>query len=174
MNKLLNFVKMQLSHIEDNISNNKRLSEDEIKNLRIRYSIFEDIQYQIKWEVLTSVEKQQKRIEWLASMKKRNAPNSHKQLLAIQIYEAIKVSEPYINMLNDNNYNMSKINEICNKEKEVIDAGYFVKNLIISNEEVEEAFKIYFEAIKLLNNDCFSECYERIDFLYEKFKSATL
>ena len=54
MNKLLNFVKMQLSHIEDNISNNKRLSEDEIKNLRIRYSIFEDIQYQAGLEFVTS------------------------------------------------------------------------------------------------------------------------
>jgi hypothetical protein len=151
----------------DNIQNEdkSKYPDDYKKHLSVEEAVYRRIRDEIEFQSLSPSEKQAKRINSLASCRKTHADCSRK-LLTIQIYDTITVSMPYLKVLNHGN-RLSLIGELCLKELNLIDDNQLgdVKKHV-TKEEIEEAFKPYFETITPFKMDMLKECYEKMENLY--------
>ena len=141
--------------------------DDYKQHLSVEEAVYRRIKSEIEFQSLSSVEKQSKRIEYLASCRKANG-NCENKLKTICIYDTITTSMPYLKVLNLNR-RLSLLEDLCNKELNLIDdnpLGEVKKH--VSKEEIEEAFKPYFETIKPFKMDILKECYEKIENLYNE------
>lgn len=147
----------------------ENLDEDLKRDLNCQISAWSNLKNEMEFELLTPVEKQVKRIGYLASCRKTNA-NCNGKLKSINIYDIINISLPYIRALNHSG-KLSLIEELCLRELDFIDIDLTGDtNSHVELVEIEIAFKPYFEIIAPFKMDMFKECYERIENLYTELK----
>lgn len=139
--------------------------EQLFNDLNAQITAWRRLKEELEHQSLSSFEKQAKRISFLASCRKVDG-DSENRLRTILIYETIVISMLYVKVLNRNNI-LSRIEEICLQELNIIDedpSGEIEKH--ISRDEIEAAFKPYFEKIQSHKYDMLRECYEKIEYLY--------
>lgn len=156
------------ARIESIQSEDKSKYPDDYKqHLSVEEAVYRMIRDELEFQSLSSIDKQAKRIDFLASCRKTNMDCSRK-LLVIQIYDTITISLPYIKVLNHSN-KLSSIEDVCMKELNFIDDSQLGDVKVhVSKNEVLEAFKPYFEKIQPFKMDMLKECYDKIENLYNE------
>lgn len=155
-------------HLETN-----EISFVEKEKIKLRLEIINEIRNNITWQFKNENRKQISRLQWLASMRRSDAPikSIQKQVKTIHIYELIKSTLPYIEALNSNLliHIINFVNDLCTK----IDlSGRDYDEIFPDSQKIEQLFKPYFEIVQPAqgNGDMFKECYERIENLYTELK----
>jgi hypothetical protein len=171
--KILEIISTRLKNLEEELKGT--MDEEYKKHLDIERSVFRKLENFLRWQKLSSMEKQASRLAALASMRKSGAIEKliQNQETAIKIYESINLTLPYIKVLNVNN-KLDDLEQLCLKELEVIDSsGADFKGKHVNANDVGEAFKIYFERVQVNKSAMFLECYSRIDELYKLFNALS-
>lgn len=169
-NKILDKINAHIESIQsEDISN---YTEDYKQHLSVEEAVYKRIKSEIEFQSLTSIEKQAKRIEYLASCRKANGNCEHR-LKTINIYESIIVSMPYIKALNHND-KLLLLENLCIREIEIIDDNLLgdIKKHVTAI-EIKVAFKPYFEKISPFKMDMLKECYEKIENLYNELMKCS-
>jgi hypothetical protein len=167
-----NYIKKYFNQLESNINkhlNNPEFSSEEKEKLGIRLELINELKHNISWQFKGIDSKQASRIQHLETMRKTDALPKfiRKQEIAISIYDQIRITIPYLDALN-HGLSHPIINFINNLRDKLDLAGYSYHKEFPSNEEVENAFKSYFEVIKPANGNTFKECHEKIESLYNE------
>lgn len=171
IDKVIEIISKRLTAIEKDLRED--VADDYKKHLEIERTVFRRLKDLFEWESLTVVERQASRLAILVSMRKTGAKESiiSVQESAINIYGLINLSLPYIKVVNVNNM-LNLLESLCKKEIEIIDSsGSSFRGSHVSADEIEAAFRTYFENVKPYKMDMFRECYEKIEVLYQVFKS---
>lgn len=171
MNKILELITKRIHEIENELKTS--LPEDYKQHLGIEQTVFRRLKNMFEWEMLSSNEKQYGRLSSLAIMRKAGAIEKyieeHEQ--AIKIYDLINLTLPYIKVINLHN-KLDTLEAICQRELEIIDSsGSDFRGKHVTKEEIETAFQEYFEKVQPYRMNMYKECYEKIEALYEAFKS---
>lgn len=164
-NKILDKINARIESIQSEDAS--KYPADYKQHLSVEEAVYKRIKNEIEFQTLTSIEKQAKRIEYLASCRKVNG-NCENKLKTINIYESIIVSMPYIKALNHND-KLLLLEGLCIREIEIIDdnlLGDIKKHVTVI--EIQNAFKPYFEKISPFKVDMLKECYEKIENLYNE------
>lgn len=142
-------------------------TEDYKQHLSVEEAVYRRVKSELEFQSLSPIDKQAKRIEYLASCRKSNG-NCDEKLKTILIYDLILVSMPYLKVLNHLN-KLSLIEELCIKELDIIDDNLFgdVK-MHVTNVEIENAFRPYFDTVYPFKMNMLKECYEKIEALYKE------
>jgi hypothetical protein len=143
------------------------LDDDMKRDLSFQITAWRRLKEELEFQVLTPIEKQVKRIEYLAMCRKTDA-NCNKKLQTILIYDAIIITLPYIKVLNHLD-KLILVEKLCLKEIDIIDNSLTgdVK-MHIEKLEIENSFKPYFEKVAPFKMDMYKECYEKIELLYNE------
>ena len=175
--KLLAILKKRISSIRE--KDRSRYDEGYQKHLDIEESVLRRLSENLEYQLLSSEEKQCKRI--LRLVKSREQDWSTKdQLNEINLYSKIREVIPYI-MAVSYKINMEEkhltedLLSFCEKQLEVIDSSLYKKEIIFPTaEEVEKVFRSYTERIKpnkipTLKVYKQPEVNEKIEELYQMF-----
>ena len=154
--------------IEDNLNrdlNSDKVKEEDKKGISYRLHIINELKYNFLWHVKSSHEKQIARIRKLASMRRANdlLPFIQKQELAIQIYNSIEYTLPYISALDLSDAKQILLDFCINWTDKIDFAGDNYRGDLPNKTEIEHAFNPYFAVHKY---NMFKECYEKIQRLY--------
>jgi hypothetical protein len=168
-NKLIDKINARIESIQN--EDKSQYPDDYKQHLSIEEAVYRRIKSELEFQLLSPVEKQAKRIGYLAMCRKTNA-NCDKELQTILIYEAIITALPYIKVLNHLD-KLMLLETLCLKEIDIIDSSSTgdVK-AHVSELEIETAFKPYFKKIAPFKMDMMKECYEKIEALYKELKKT--
>lgn len=104
------------------------LSGEDWKAIQNKLELIRQFRAQIEWQLISSEEKQAKRLRWLASYEKRGMDVQRKKELT-NLYAAIKVALPHVIALNQNG-RLNEFKNLCYRICEIIDfKGRAFKNL---------------------------------------------
>jgi len=164
-NKILDKINARIESIQsEDVS---KYPEDYKQHLSIELAVYKKIKKELEFQNFSPLEKQAKRISYLAICRKTNGDCSN-ELKTINIYESILVSMPYLKALNHND-KLLLLEGLCIREIEIIDDNLLggIKKHVTAI-EIENAFKPYFEKISPFKMDMLKECYEKIENLYNE------
>lgn len=168
--EILDFIIETRTDLQEKL-NQGNLTENQ-KTLYIhQIDAFCNLENWISWRIKTSDERQIVRIQKLATMRKVDAlPEFIKnQEIIIYLYELFKEVLNYIKAASSPV--LDGLAHFCELQLKMID--FKPKDFVVnfpSNEEIEKAFKPYFEITKPAkgSGNMFKECYEKIEFLYDE------
>lgn len=165
------YFELILSNLQRHL-NNPSFPDEEKAKINIRVELIKELRDNVSWQFKSPIEKQIGRIQWLAALRRSEAPMHviRKQENSIQIYELIKVTMPYLEALNSDK-KMEQIINFANSLSDRIDlAGSTYTGVFPERAEIEKIFRIFFEVIKPArgNGEMFKECYEKIEYLHQE------
>ncbi len=152
--------------------NNANFPANEKDKLKIRIELINEFKEKSDIKVTYQTQKQALRIQNLAMLRKTKALPEliGKQKLAIRFCDLITTCLPYVEAFNP--AITKPISELCNGYKNKID---LTDSIYMGNwpdrEEIEQAFKPYFENTALSKYDIFKEGYQKIEYLYKELKA---
>lgn len=167
ISKIISKINARIESIQSEDKSN--YPDDYKQHLSVEEAVYRKIKIELEFSSLSSTERQAKRIIYLAICRKANT-SCHNELKMINMYDAIVTSVPYIKALNHND-KLLLLEELCSKEADIIDdnsLGHIHQH--VTQVEIENAFKPYFEKIYPFKMDIYKECYQKIEDLYEEFK----
>jgi hypothetical protein len=139
------------------------------EHTEIRLQTLEQVKSLLQWQSLNSSEKQANRICLLAKHKKENWTTS-KIEIKIEIYNAIKITTPYIIALN-NSKRLDNLLLFCSSILTSIDMTKGDSFEVFTIEDVKNSFRDFLEIKKEDRNTLFEDCYIKIEILYQKLIS---
>jgi hypothetical protein len=164
-NKIIDKISARIESLQN--EDKSQYPDDYKQHLSIEESVYRRIKSELEFQILSPVEKQSKRIEYLAMCRKTDA-NCDKKLQTILIYDSIIIALPYIKVLSHLG-KLILIEKLCLKEIDIIDNSLTGDVKVhISKLEIETAFKPYFEKIAPFKMDMLKESYEKIENLYNE------
>jgi len=160
-----------LSYAEKKIKSqidNPELDENIKKSLSSKIDNLLDLKEKIDFQLKSPDEKQASRIEWIASLRKRgNLKES--RLKAISLYDKIRETLPYLEVLNRND-RLKDLIDLCHKELELIDfSGLSFGDNHISLDLISPLFE---SLLKTDESSIHPEAIVKIRELFEEFKEV--
>jgi len=123
------------------------------KNKSIRKELSNEMN-ELEWRVKTNNEKHEYRIGfWLSQARRYNTDDLNRRLFAINLYEKIRETIPYVLLLSNSNISntqnaLERLIKLCKKEIKLINKGSLFLDVHVSKEEINEAFNDFFENVK--------------------------
>lgn len=136
------------------------------KSLTSKIENLIDLKDKIDFQLKSSDEKQAFRIEWIASLRKREMLKESK-LCTISLYDKIRESLPYLEVLNRNERIKDLIN-LCQQELELID--FSGRNFGDNHISIESIAPLFENLIKSEESNLHPEALSKVEGLYEEFK----
>jgi hypothetical protein len=149
--------------------NNSELNENVKLSLNSKIDNIADIIEKISFQLKSPDEKQAFRIEWIASLRKRDMPIESK-LSTIRLYDKIREVLPYLAVLNQN-AKPNDLIDLCYEELELIDfSGRNFGDNHISLASVKPLFEKLTQNEEALN--VHPEAIDKVRGLYREFEKA--
>lgn len=146
--------------------NNSELDSSIKESLSLKIDNLIDLKEKIDFQLKSPDEKQAFRIEWVASLRKREMLKESK-LHAINLYDKIRETIPYLQVLNRNE-RLKDLIDLCHQELELIDfSGRNFGDNHISLELIKPLFE---NLIKAEDSSIHPEVIVKVQGLYEEFK----
>jgi hypothetical protein len=164
--EMLDYLKSQIEKLKS-LGASSGLTQDEKFHCNSELIIYTQLKEKLEWLELPPQKKQATRITWLATARNNQMKSIIPLMNNISLYSKIVETEPYIIALNHNS-ELSGLLTLCIKEKRLIDSEPYAKKHV-STDEVEKAFKAYFEIRNTVHEDFFSEARLKIEELYDRF-----
>lgn len=173
-----NYLNKYFEYALENLSkhlNNPDFPLAEKEKLKIRIELINEFKKKSELKINFPKLKQANRIQDLAEMRKIKA-SAHairNQEMSIKYYDLVNITMPSIDAINGDNI-ADPILDLCNSYDKILDSVASGKGMDLpGKDEIEKAFKKYFDNVALSKYEMFKECYVKIEYFYNELKAIS-